>query len=64
VYDRGGKRDNRIEGEAIVKRMAEHARKHPHLSLGIATFSASQRDLITELLELARRSDDKLDNLL
>jgi hypothetical protein len=64
VYDRGGKRDNRLEGEAIVKRMAEHARKHPHLSLGIATFSASQRDLITELLELARRSDNELDALL
>jgi hypothetical protein len=64
VYDRGAKRDNRLEGEAIVKRMAEHARKHPHLSLGIATFSASQRDLITELLELARRSDNELDALL
>jgi hypothetical protein len=64
AYDKGGKRDNRIEGEAIVKRMAEHARTHPDLSLGIATFSASQRDLITELLELARRSDHELDEFL
>lgn len=61
VYDKGGKRDNRKEGEAIVARVAEHARKHPSLSLGIVTFSFAQRNLITELLELGRRSDTVLD---
>lgn len=61
VYDKGGKRDNRKEGEAIVARVAEHARKHPSLSLGIVTFSFAQRNVITELLELARRSDAVLD---
>lgn len=61
VYDKGGKRDNRKEGEAIVARIAELARKHPTLSLGIVTFSFAQRNLITELLELARRSDAILD---
>jgi hypothetical protein len=64
VYDRGGKRDNRIEGEALVKKVAEHARTHPEQSLGIATFSVAQRNLITELLELARRSDKTLDEFL
>lgn len=64
VYDRGGKRDNRIEGEAIVGEVAKHARKTPDLSLGIATFSFAQRNLITELLELARRSDSQLDAFL
>lgn len=64
IYDRGGKRDNRKEGEAIVARVAEHARAHPTLSLGIVTFSFAQRNLITELLELARRSDTVLDSFL
>ncbi|MBA3512297.1 MAG: DUF3320 domain-containing protein [Sphingomonas sp.] len=64
VYDKGGKRDNRKEGEAIVARVAEHARENPTLSLGIVTFSFAQRNLITELLELARRSDPVLDGFL
>lgn len=64
VYDKGGKRDNRGEGEAIVARIAEHARKHPTLSLGVVTFSFAQRNLVTELLELARRSDTTLDAFL
>jgi DNA polymerase III delta prime subunit len=64
VYDRGGKRDNRLEGEAVVRRIAEHARTHPTLSLGVVTFSFAQRNLITELLEYARRSDTILDDFL
>lgn len=64
VYDRGGKRDNRKEGEAIVRRVAEHARAHPDQSLGIVTFSSAQRNTITELLEFARRTDALLDNFL
>lgn len=64
VYDKGGKRDNRIEGEKIVARVAEHARDNSTLSLGIVTFSFAQRNLITELLELARRSDSVLDAFL
>jgi hypothetical protein len=64
VYDKGGKRDNRKEGEAIVKRVAEHACAHPHLSLGIVTFSSAQKNTITELLELARRTDSAIDALL
>ena len=64
VYDKGGKRDNRREGEAIVARVAEHARANPALSLGIVTFSAAQKNTITELLELARRADPVLDDFL
>lgn len=64
IYDKGGKRDNRREGEAIVARIAEHARAHPSLSLGVVTFSFAQRNLITELLELARRTDSILDAFL
>jgi Protein of unknown function (DUF4011)/REase_MTES_1575/Protein of unknown function (DUF3320)/AAA domain len=64
IYDRGGKRDNRIEAEALVKRVAEHARSSPDLSLGIVTFSFAQRNLITELLEYQRRQDAALDGFL
>lgn len=64
VYDRGGKRDNRKEAEAVVSRVIEHARLHPTLSLGIVTFSFAQRNLITELLELSRRQNQLLDEFL
>lgn len=64
VYDKGGKRDNRIEGAALVARVAEHARADARLSLGIVTFSTAQRNLITELLEGARRTDAALDAFL
>ncbi len=64
AYDRGGKRDNRREGEAVVARVAEHARRTPDLSLGIVTFSHAQKNTINELLELARRDDPALDALL
>lgn len=64
VYDKGGRRDNRREGEAIVDRVAEHARLNPSQSLGIVTFSFAQRNLITLLLEEKRRLDSILDNFL
>ncbi len=64
AYDRGGKRDNRKEGEAIVERVCEHARQTPEVSLGVVTFSSAQRNLITELLELARQQDSQLNAFL
>lgn len=64
AYDKGGRRDNRSEGEAVVKAVAEHARKMPDQTLGIVTFSAAQKNTITELLELARRKDPVLDQFL
>lgn len=64
VYDRGGRRDNRIEAEAIVARVAEHARLTPDLSLGIVAFSVAQQNCLTELLELSRRADPALDAFL
>ena len=64
AYDRGGKRINIIEAEAVVKAMARHARTSPDVSIGIVTFSSVQRDAISDLLEIARRTDDALDELL
>jgi very-short-patch-repair endonuclease len=64
AYDRGGKRNNVIEAEAIVDTVAAHAREGSELSLGIVTFSTVQRDAITDALETRRRTDPALDALL
>lgn len=55
---------NRIEAEAIAREVAEHARTRPDLSLGVVAFSKTQSDMITEVLELARRQDAELDAFL
>lgn len=69
VYARGGsglgrQGTNRIEAEAVVRAMAEHARAWPELSLGVVAFSKAQADMLTEVLELERRRDPVLDALL
>lgn len=55
---------NRIEAEAVVKAVQEHARTRPEFSLGVVTFSKSQADMMTEVLEVARRNDKILDAFL
>lgn len=69
VYARGGsglgrQGTNRIEAEAVVRAMADHARAWPDLSLGVVAFSKAQADMLTEVLELERRRDPVLDALL
>jgi hypothetical protein len=64
AYDRGGTRTNRIEAEALVEALALHARTTSNLTLGVVTFSTVQRDLITDLIEMARRTDATLSDLL
>ena len=63
-YDRGGKRNNLIEAEVVANAVAAHARSNPGASLGVVTFSSAQRDAIEDLLEIKRRSDGALDELL
>ena len=54
VFDRGGSRKNREEARIVAERVMEHARSHPHLTLGVATFSASQMTAIQDQLETLR----------
>ncbi len=63
---RGGGRagTNRIEAEKIATVVAHHARTCPGLSLGIVTFSKAQSDMMTEVLEYARRQDRVLNEFL
>lgn len=69
VYARGGsgigrQGTNKIEAEAVVQAIGEHARKWPELSLGVVTFSKAQSDMMTEVLEMGRRRDPVLDSFL
>ncbi|WP_210240100.1 MULTISPECIES: DUF3320 domain-containing protein [unclassified Mesorhizobium] len=69
VYARGGsglgrQGTNRIEAQAVVRGVAEHARAWPDLSLGVVAFSKAQADMLTELLELERRDDPVLEAFL
>lgn len=61
AYDRGNTRTNRLEAEALVEAVARHAKTDPQMSLGIATFSVVQRELIENLLDAKRREDITLD---
>jgi very-short-patch-repair endonuclease len=61
AYDRGGKRTNAIEAQAIVDAAVTHAAEHPDQSLGVVTFSTAQRDLVSDFIEERRRTDPVLD---
>jgi hypothetical protein len=61
AYDRGGKRHNVIEAEAVARAAAEHAKARPDRSLGIVTFSTAQRDQVTFWLDKLRQDDEALD---
>ncbi len=54
-YARGGV--NRGEARYVAQAVMEHARQQPELSLGVATFSAAQRDAIRREVERLRRDN-------
>ena len=55
LYDRGRTRTNKEEAKAVARAVMDHALRTPELSLGIAAFSVTQRDLIQVEIELLRR---------
>ncbi len=55
VYDRGGRRDNLKEAEAVADLVFEHFQKHPEKTLGVVTFSIAQMDAVDEAIERRRR---------
>ena len=61
-YDRGRSRVNRPEAAAVAAAVMRHASQTPGRSLGVATFSAAQRDAILDELELRRREDDSAED--
>jgi superfamily I DNA and/or RNA helicase len=64
AYDRGGKRHNAIEAQAVANAVAAHARNSRHRSLGVVTFSTAQRDQVTFWLDQMRRTDGALDEFM
>lgn len=60
----GSPATNKIEAQAVVAGIAQHARNNPDMSLGVVTFSVKQRNMVTEILEYERRSDNILDAFL
>jgi hypothetical protein len=61
VYDRGGRRTNPIEADAVVARVLHHATEHPTLTLGVVAFSEAQASEIELRLDLARADRPDLD---
>ena len=57
AYDRGGSRSNPEEAQIVAKKIMEHARSRPNLTLGVATFSTAQMQAVQDQLELLRRED-------
>lgn len=55
---------NIIEAKAIVDEIARCAKEEADKSLGVVTFSKAQADMVTELLDVARRDDPALDKYL
>ncbi|SCY65226.1 DUF3320 domain-containing protein [Microvirga guangxiensis] len=55
VFDSGGAGTNVIEARTVAEAIIRHAKTYPGLSLGVATFSVSQRRAIQDELEVLRR---------
>ena len=60
-FDRGNTQKNHAEAVAIAKAAIDHARQHPHMTLGIGAMSVRQRQAISDEIELARREHPELD---
>lgn len=55
VFESGGSGANAIEARVVAEAVIRHAKTQPQLSLGVATFSVTQRRAIQDELEVLRR---------
>lgn len=55
VFESGGGNANPIEAKRVATAILKHIQTNPELSLGVATFSVSQRKAIQDELEMLRR---------
>lgn len=63
-FDRGNSYKNHVEAVGIAQAVVEHARNHPHLTLGVGAMSVRQRQAITDEIELARRQHPELEHFI
>ena len=60
-YQRGKKRNNPKEAQAVAEQVLAHARKRPDETLGVVALSVAQRDTILNTLEFMRTEYPELD---
>ncbi|MEY9946496.1 very-short-patch-repair endonuclease [Kitasatospora sp. GAS1066B] len=70
TYDRGGRRDNRVEAALVAERVVHHFDTRPELSVGVVALSQTQAQAIEEQVQQAlierpdlvsRLTEDRLD---
>jgi len=61
VYDRGGRRDNPREAQAVAQFVLDHFRKTPDKTLGVIAFSYAQMDAIEDEIERRLREQTDLE---
>jgi very-short-patch-repair endonuclease len=62
IYDRGGKKDNIEEAKKVVEIIFENLKLFPDRSLGVITFSVSQREAIETILRKERLKNSSFDD--
>ena len=60
-YQRGKKRNNPREAQAVAEQVLAHARSRPDETLGVVALSVAQRDTIRDTLEFMRTEYPELD---
>jgi very-short-patch-repair endonuclease len=50
-YDRGGTRCDLVQAEEVAKAVAQHIKRYPSKSLGVACLSAQQRDAVYDMID-------------
>jgi hypothetical protein len=61
AYDRGGRRDNPREAQAVVARVLDHFRNRPEQTLGVIALSYAQMEAIEDELERQLRGQPELE---
>lgn len=62
VYDRGESSTNKLEAEDVINYAIEHYKKYgDEKSLGIGTFSVSQKNMLLEVLEVKLKENPQLE---
>jgi superfamily I DNA and/or RNA helicase len=62
IYDRGGRKDNIEEAKRVVDIIFENIKTYPQRSLGVITFSVSQRETIETFLRKERLKNHSFDD--
>ncbi|WP_445402145.1 DUF3320 domain-containing protein [Streptomyces sp. LE64] len=62
VYDRGGRRDNRVEAEFVARRVIHHFDTRPDRTLGVVALSQAQAAAIDQAVQQARLRRPDLDH--